>query len=389
MLRIALLVLISLLLIGCQRASTRGGAPPRLRVATYNVSFFADAAGGLEARLRTGDDKARQVAAVIQRVRPDLILLNEFDYEPQGAAVELFLREYLGRAQGTDAAIDYPYQFQAPVNTGVPSGLDLDGDGRTDGPADAWGFGRYPGQYGMLVLSRYPIDAARMRSFQEFLWSAMPGALRPMRPDGVTPFYPDTTWNQLRLSSKSHWDLPIDTPLGRLHLLTAHPTPPVFDGDEDRNGRRNHDEIRLLSDYLDTKSGSYLIDDQGVSGALQDRAQFVIAGDLNSDPLDGDSLQSAMTALLEHPRVNASFVPTSAGAGISQLNPMKLAEPPRGDRRARTSSFGLRVDYLLPSRGWRVLDGGVFWPAPDDPDAAIASASDHHLVWLDLAAEPR
>jgi len=30
-----------------------------------------------------------------------------------------------------------------------------------------------------------------------------------------------------------------------IHILASHPTPPVFDGVEDRNGRRNHDEIRL------------------------------------------------------------------------------------------------------------------------------------------------
>jgi len=44
----------------------------------------------------------------------------------------------------------------------------------------------------------------------------------------------------LRLSSKSHWDVPIDIPLGagltkRVHMLLHHPTPPAFDGPEGRN----------------------------------------------------------------------------------------------------------------------------------------------------------
>ena len=48
-------------------------------------------------------------------------------------------------------------------------------------------------------------------------------------------------------------------------LLVAHPTPPVFDGPEDRNGRRNFDEIPLLGDYVTGRSG-YIYDDDGGRG---------------------------------------------------------------------------------------------------------------------------
>lgn len=387
--RIALLLALGLLVLtyGCQRAAVRAptAAPAKLRVATYNVSLFSNTAGGLAARLTVGDEKARQAAAVIQRVRPDILLLNEFDYEPEGAALAIFLRDYLGVSQQGGDPIEYPHQFQAPVNTGVPSGLDLDLDGRSDGPNDAWGFGHHPGQFGMLALSRHPIAAAEVRSFQHFRWSAMPGALQPQAPGSASPYYPDDVWKKLKLSSKSHWDLPIATPLGTLHFLVMHPTPPVFDGPEDRNGRRNHDEVRLMTDYLDAATAGYLVDDQGRQGAIEEGARFVIAGDLNSDPVDGDSLHAAMTRLLAHPRVDGSFVPKSAGAAAYKINPMGLKDPQRGDPAARTSNFGLRVDYVLPSRDWRVVDGGVFWPPPGDPDAKLTGASDHHLVWLDLA----
>src|SRR5690606_11565274 len=40
-----------------------------VRVATYNTSLYAEQAGGLVARLRAGDEAARNVAAVLQRVR--------------------------------------------------------------------------------------------------------------------------------------------------------------------------------------------------------------------------------------------------------------------------------------------------------------------------------
>src|SRR3546814_14376375 len=83
----------------------------------------------------------------------------------------------------SDLPLHYPYRYLAPVNTGVPSGLDLDGSGTIGGEGrdrgnDAWGYGLHPGQYGMLVLSRYPIDTDAVRTFRLLKWSAMPGAAR-------------------------------------------------------------------------------------------------------------------------------------------------------------------------------------------------------------------
>lgn len=361
-----------------------------LRIATFNTSLNDDVAGGLIARLGAGDANARKVAAIIQRVRPDVLLLNEFDYDAEGVAATRFQHDYLAVAQFGEQAIAYPYQYLAPVNTGVPSGLDLDGDGRSDGADDAWGFGRHPGQYGMLVLSRFPIERADVRSFQLFRWCELPGALAPSDPKTGKPFYPDATWQQLRLSSKSHWDLPIRTPQGLIHFLVAHPTPPVFDGPEDRNGRRNHDEIRFWAEYLSDGARDWLHDDQGRTGGLAADAAFVMAGDLNADPDDGDGFQHPVRLLLQHPRVNASFVPQSTGAPAQAAS---YGLPRQGDSRAHTGNFGrkagtLRIDYVLPSRQFAVRGGGVFWPLPGQPGHDWIDASDHHLVWLDLLPSP-
>src|SRR5690606_37814311 len=87
----------------------------RLRVATYNVSLYDDQAGGLVARLQGGDAGARKVAAVLQRVRPDLVLVNEFDHDEAGRAADLFQREYLEQAQpGGGEPLHYPYRYLAP-----------------------------------------------------------------------------------------------------------------------------------------------------------------------------------------------------------------------------------------------------------------------------------
>jgi endonuclease/exonuclease/phosphatase family metal-dependent hydrolase len=385
-------------LASCVRVKVHGAQPAAearapLRVATFNTSLYADDSGGLIRRLQGDSDHARKIAAVLQRVRPDLVLLNELDYDPQGRAADLFENHYLGVAQaGGGDALRYPYRYLAPVNTGVPSGLDLDGNGEVGGEGrargnDAWGYGLHPGQYGMLVLSRFPIDASQVRTFQKLRWSRMPGALRPLDPQTGRSFYSDAVWEQLRLSSKSHWDVPVQTPRGTLHLLVSHPTPPVFDGPEDRNGRRNHDEIRLWADYIGADADTrWLCDDQGRCGGLAGDARFVIAGDLNADPDDGDSHPNAIHQLLRHPRIDDDRIPRSAGAPETAA---AHGLPRRGDTRTHTGDFGpragtLRLDYVLPSRGLQVIDGGVFWPTQASPDAAIADGSDHRLVWVDL-----
>ena len=393
------LALCAVLLAGCVRVLVHGdprAAMPPLRVASYNVSLYDDAAGGLVRRLESGDAGARKVAAVLQQVRPDIVLLNEFDFDPRGRAADLFQREYLERSQaGGGSGLRYRYRYFAPVNTGVASGLDLNADGVVGGSGraygdDAWGYGLHPGQYGMLVLSRYPIDAAAVRSFQRLKWSAMPAALRPRDPASGSPFHSDALWSQLRLSSKSHWDVPITTPEGIVHLLASHPTPPVFDGPEDRNGARNADEIRLWREYIDGGAADWLCDDAGRCGGLERQARFVIAGDLNSDPDDGDSRKPAIRDLLAHPRIAPHRPPASAGA---PERARAYGLPRNGDPAVHTGDFGprtgtLRLDYVLPSTGWEVVDSGVYWPAPGTPQAAIADGSDHHLVWLDLRPAP-
>ena len=163
-----------------------------IRVATYNTSLFRDEAGQLVRDFAAGDnEQARRIAEVIQRVRPDILLVNEFDYDAAGRAAELFRTKYLAVGQNGCEPIEFPHHFTAPVNTGRPTDRDFDKDGRTGGPADAIGFGRHEGQYGMLVLSRFPIDRDRVRTFQKFLWRDMPDALLPKDPNTGQPFYND------------------------------------------------------------------------------------------------------------------------------------------------------------------------------------------------------
>ncbi|WP_275005108.1 endonuclease/exonuclease/phosphatase family protein [Promicromonospora iranensis] len=372
-----------------------------LRAATYNLSLNRATEGELVADLSTGDDaQAATVAEVIQHANPDVVLLNEFDYSGDAdpyAAADLFRENYLEVPQGTGKPVEYPYAFVAPSNTGIPSGFDLNNDGTVGGGDDALGFGLFPGQYGMVVLSKYPIQHDRVRTFQNFRWQDMPGALLPDDPATAAPadWYSAEELAVLPLSSKSHWDVPVRVGHRTVHVLAAHPTPPSFDGAEDRNGLRNHDEIRFWADYVrGGRAARYQYDDEGRRGGLRPGSSFVIVGDYNADPLDGDSVGAAIDQLLRHPRITDPL-PTSAGGFEASALQGGANLDHRGAPALDTADFAdttpgnLRVDYVLPSRDLRVRDAGVFWPVAADPLSRLTGvypfpSSDHRLTWVDL-----
>lgn len=366
------------------------GNDTSIRFATYNIAMGLASQGDLLQRLQAGDDEAlRKAAAIIQRVRPDVLLLNEFDYTPGVNAGRLFVTNYLEKSQFGQQPIAYTYTFDGPVNTGVHSGLDLDNNGSTGEPADAWGFGHFPGQYGMQVLSRLPLQIETLRTFQNFLWKDMPDALTPVNPDG-SPWYPSSVRQQMRLSSKSHWDIPVVVGTQIIHFLVSHPTPPVFDGEEDRNGTRNHDEIRLWADYINPQHSGYIYDDNGLSGGLPEATYFVLAGDLNADPVDGDSHLNAIGQLLESPLVNNGCEPISEGAeeagttqGGKNLEHKGNPASDSGDFNDRYAG-NMRVDYVLPSATLKVVACGVFWPLEGQAGSELIGFSDHRLVWVDI-----
>ena len=394
MYRILLAMLTALLL-----APASAAAPPDadVRFATFNASLNRNFAGQLVSQISTPDNvQAKNAAETIQRVRPDVLLINEFDFDAAGTALRLFQDNYLSIGQSGAEPIFSPYRYTGPSNTGVPSGFDLDNSGSVGGPNDAFGFGFFAGQFGMAVYSMHPIDPTGIRTFQTFLWKDMPGNKLPDDPATPAPadWYSPAEQNVFRLSSKSHWDLPILVGGKVVHFLTSHPTPPVFDGAEDRNGTRNYDEIRFWADYISSGKSDYIYDYGGGTGGLKPGSLFVIAGDQNSDPLDGDSIPGSIQLLLDHPLVNTKFTPESPGAvqqsalqGGANLNH-------RSDPRFDTADFAdgapgnLRADYVLPRKTMQIVDGAVFWPLNTDPLFRIVGTfpfptSDHRLVWID------
>ncbi|MGH2777098.1 MAG: endonuclease/exonuclease/phosphatase family protein [Actinomycetota bacterium] len=379
-------------------AAAKPAKKTEVRFATFNASLNRNLEGQLIQDLSTpGNVQAQTVAEIIQRTRPDVVLINEFDFDAQHRALSLFQDNYLSVPHNGAEPIHYDYSFTAPSNTGVPSGHDLNNDGTVGGPDDAFGFGFFPGQFGMALYSRHPIDFDDIRTFQNFLWADMPGARLPDDPNTPAPadWFSDEELEDVRLSSKSHWDVPIEIGKRTVHVLAAHPTPPVFDGPEDRNGLRNFDEIGFWSDYVSPNRARYIYDDEGNQGGIEQGEPFVIMGDYNSDPNDGDSVPGAIQQLLELPWVRTNITPSSPGGPEQAELQGGANETHVSDPAFDTADFSdtapgnLRADYVLPSRPLKLTDAAVFWPLQADPLFRLVGtfpfpSSDHRLVWADL-----
>jgi Endonuclease/Exonuclease/phosphatase family len=303
------------------------------------------------------------VVAVIAALDADVILLTAVDYDRDGVALVL-LADRLAAA-----GAHYPHRFALRPNTGLQTGFDVDGNGQLGDPRDAQGWGLFSGQGGMAILSRLPVDEAAVRDYSAFLWRDLPGAQIPFgTEEGLLEIQ--------RLATTGFWDVPILTEAGPLHLLAWHATPPVFDGPEDRNGKRNHDEATFWRLFLD-----------GALPMAPPAAPFVLLGDANLDPADGDGLRQGITALLSHPALQD---PQPAGSH-------GRSEPAhRGDPALDTALYdelgGLRLDYLLPDARLQVTAAGILWPGEGEPLATdLAAASRHFPVWVDInlaAREP-
>lgn len=371
----------------------------------------------------------RNIAAIIQHNRPDILLLNEFNNDGNGSkyTMELFQKNYLSYSQSLNSVdggemqepITYPFLESFATNTGLKSGMDLDNNGKIDdSPNDMFGFGYYHGHYAFGLMSKYQIDNSNIRTFQNFLWKDM------KENDGITPvsipkitanendnkipqgmktgddWFTQDEWNKIRLSSKNHVDVPIKINNQTIHVLISHPTPPAFDTVTETNILRNRYEILFWKHYIENKE--FIYDDNGKKGGIDGQNEkFVIMGDMNADNFQSTNdpkTRIGITDLISSKYVNKEYaygkwVPTSIGAkeDVTSKGDYKYNhEKPE----SRTSVFGLRVDWTLPSQNLNIYDTGVFWAGALEKGRLLFNdkrigkygnskeiSSDHRLVW--------
>ncbi|WP_245190914.1 endonuclease/exonuclease/phosphatase family protein [Jannaschia formosa] len=291
-------------------------------------------------------DQAQAVLDVIAAARADVILLLDVDWDHSARGAEAL------RAALAEDGLDYPHLVARAPNAGRPSGFDLDGNGRLGEARDALGYGRFTGDGGMVLLSRHPLGP--VEDLSDTLWSA-----RGPIPTEVLPLEAAET---VPLASVAQWIVPLHVGATELTLVTMNASIPIYDGPEDRNGRRNADELAFVAELAGTA------------------AIPVVLGRANLDPRDGEGQRPALAALLAHPKLRDP-APRGMGGG---------GEGHAGDPALDTADLGgpgpLRLDYVLPARSLPVAGAGVDWPAAGDPRAeAVAAASRGRLVWVDLA----
>lgn len=295
------------------------------RVATWHGEFSRKHPG-LLLRDLLRDDPVPGVATLLETA-PDVLLLSNFDYDAGYAALGA-LQTHL-----QTAGLDLPHSFALRPNTGLSTKLDLDGDGRRGGPRDAQGYGWFSGQGGLAVLSAFPLSL--QQDLSSLLWHDAPDTAIATDDPG---------YGVQRLSTSAHWGVDVATPDGTVTLLTLAATPPVFDGPEDRNGRRNRDEVLLWAHVLNGKIG------------VTPANPVIVLGNFNLDPNGGQGIRPAMAEVLGHPR---------------------LQDPLPGLTTAQWDKVGaLRVSYVLPDAQLMTINAGIM---PHVPEMGA-----HQLVWVDV-----
>jgi len=347
-------------------------APATLRVATVDAGLTRDTEGELAVDLASGgDEQAVQLARAVQRQRPDVLVLTGVDVDPDGVVVDSLRDTYFGAAQDGGRPIDYPYTFAVASNAGLQSGTDLDGDGEIGGAGDAYGYGDFEGQSSIAVFSTRPIDAANARTFNDLLWSKVPG--NHLKNSGLG----SVARASIPLQSTSLWDLPIGRGSTAIHVIATASAPGHLDGATDEV--RREDQLAFLRDYVSGDPALRTVaDDKGREGALEQGARAVVAGALGAADPVGDGDPSLERLLDGSALVDPDQGGTSSGASPSWWGDT-LGRMLRASASATRLGAGFgRQDIAAATPSVSVLDEGLS-PAVDTEQGS------HRLVWVDVA----
>lgn len=333
-----------------QSTAADARAHESLRVAVYHAGLGRNGPGILLRDIRRAEADVLRARDTITALAPDILLLLDFDWDLTGAALSAF------GALLTEGGHAMPHTLAPRPNTGIATGLDLDGDGRLGTNDDAQGWAEFAGGGGLALLSRWPIDADALIDHTGFLWRDLPDARLPRRDGRVFP--DETVFAIQRLASVAAFEVPVRVRGAPLSILAYHAGPPVFGGAENRNFNRNADETAFWHHRLGGRFGPL------------PAAPFVLLANANLDPERGDGDQRQMRALLSLPQLQDPR--PSAPLPATGATDTATAHWPDGPG-------ALRVDYALPSADLAVVDAGLSWPAGD---------ARHALVWVDLEWPP-
>ncbi|MBW2522711.1 MAG: endonuclease/exonuclease/phosphatase family protein [Deltaproteobacteria bacterium] len=348
-----------------------GGPSGSVRIAQFNVQGLST-----DKLLDPANGQVRAVTEIVARFDPDILCIEELEYDLEGVPVaEQVPGRFDGGAQNAAriaAALNaatsgapYEHTLITLSNSGFlwagPDNGVLEFGSRGAGELADMNYG---------IVSRYPILKDQVRVVTDVAWSDLPDNVTAQMQSEIGAVVPEG----YPLFSKALVIAPIDVDGEVLVIVLLHPVPPII---YPTWPYRNHDELGGARALLDGVL-------PGVDPLPED-ARFVLVGDLNADPDDGDSLPGAIRQLLDHPRL-VPYQPEGAGTGGN--NPQRntnVSDCPSTTPIDPTASFQLQLDYLMPSATiGEPLDGGVFFPAESADFDLACRGSDHMMLWAEL-----
>ncbi|SDK14283.1 Endonuclease/Exonuclease/phosphatase family protein [Ferrimonas sediminum] len=424
-----LAVTTALWLSACSDSSSTSDFSDTIRFATYHADMeFSDYNQALSETGSGNEPRLQNVAEVIQRARPDVLLVTGFSgadglggEEYRKRALELFVSEYLNQAQDPDLdAVSYPYLYLANSNSGIPVLDDLNKDGSAPGtlPFDAKGYGHYAGEKSFALLSRYALDENNVRTYRQLEWKRVPTADGQQKPqDGSgNDWFASETWNSLPLMDTNFVDIPMKLPDGRIvQLLATYLGEPAEVDASNRAYMRNRAQVEFVADYISQDYNSYIVNDDDnsrrVTGGYDSSRPFVLMGNFYNDHegawalgADGAPSYRADSAAMRT-LVNSSTL--HRFTGVNWEAPTSAAGVDYAQTTASTHSMpgiitglnALRNDYIMLEQQLKFVDQGIVWAQLGDDGEALfyrnngqgqmvndpQASSSHRLVWMDVS----
>ena len=213
------------------------------------------------------------MAEIIQRVRPDVLLINEFDFDARGTALRLFQDNYLSVPHNGAAADRLPLRLTAPSNTGIPSGLRPEQQRRFTPVA------RLRRRRVRLRLLPRPVRHGRLLEVPDRRrrhpdvpalpvegHAGRPAARRPGDPGRRRLVLPRRARRASGCRRRATGTCRSRSAARPCTSWSATRPRRSSTAPEDRNGTRNFDEIRLWADYVTARrTAGYIYDDAGRS----------------------------------------------------------------------------------------------------------------------------
>ena len=309
-------------------------------------------------KLRQGlqNPQLAQAVAVLKKLKPDLLSINEMQYDLPGVPNASFTSTGQNMMALTTLMGWKPLGISFdPANTGLLARPQADGTYPTDTTdpqfepySDPINYGIFPAEYATAGASRFPI--VRKLVFQDLKWAKF-------RPDRKVEGFLDAFGEPLKretteLFDKNFTDAVLNIQGKEVHFILFHTVPSFDFGKEGSpNIERNGDQLAFLEWYLTGKTEFEVPADLGIEPLAQG-ALFVAVGDWNTDVVRNPSNPGSRV-------IQRLFKSTRPWLAPETLAFSYESQP------FTVKPYQNQFDYLLMSKQINVVKSGIYAPVAE------------------------